>query len=140
MSKVGATHLDLHLRVWSVRQCREEADHHIRVSKSALSRRVKCCLCRVLNKMQTTGFETQNAILVTREPLTPMAMQTLKLLTDSKYHVEPFQEHELLIDITEHELVGLHYTHLSAHVGPSPTTHRTRGCSQAAHTKSFLMV
>ena len=60
--------------------------------------------------MQTPGFETYNAILVTREPLTPMAMQTLKLLTDSNYHVEPFQEHELLIDITEHELVGFDYT------------------------------
>ena len=56
--------------------------------------------------MQTEGFQTYNAILVTAEELTPMAKQALKLLTDSTYCVERFQDHELLIDITEHELVS----------------------------------
>ncbi|KAI0987857.1 hypothetical protein GJ496_000807 [Pomphorhynchus laevis] len=56
-------------------------------------------------RMQEEGIE--RAILVVKQGLTPTAKQTLNDL-ESKYRFEQFTESELLINITEHQLVPKH--------------------------------
>jgi DNA-directed RNA polymerase I, II, and III subunit RPABC1 len=58
-----------------------------------------------LERMGDTG--ASRAILVYRHNLTPPAVKTINNLA-SKYTIEAFAESELIVNITEHELVPKH--------------------------------
>ena len=57
-------------------------------------------------RMQTAG--TSRAIVVVQQSLTPFAKAALVDLFAPKFHMEQFQEQELLVNITEHVLVPQH--------------------------------
>lgn len=54
-----------------------------------------------------------NAILVLRGDITPFAKQAVQEMSDS-FRIEHFKEAELLVDITEHTLVGIRRVTLRA--------------------------
>jgi DNA-directed RNA polymerase I, II, and III subunit RPABC1 len=58
-----------------------------------------------IERMGDTG--ANRAILVYRQNLTPPAVKTINNLTQ-KYTMEAFAESELIVNITEHELVPKH--------------------------------
>ena len=57
--------------------------------------------------LQMQRDETTRAILIVQQGMTPSAKQALTDL-QPKYMIEQFQENELMVNITHHELVPTH--------------------------------
>ena len=63
------------------------------------------------NEMENedNGNSIQNGIIILSGVMTPLAKQKLKETNDTKaFHIEVFEDRELIVNITEHELVPEH--------------------------------